>query len=479
MFCHNYEGKTVSGMLEQMARQYGAQPLFTWKRGGEVRSVSYRHFFQDVQRLAAAFDAAGLRGQPVVISGRNSYEQTVALFAAPSMGAVAAPLCFDLALEDLQDLLRRISPAALVCDEMDEELLPELPLPESCRVFPCEEGAGSVAGLLEADGALHREQGGSPEDPALLLATSGSTSRSKLVLLSHAGLLPHAEFSATRRAAHLLPMYHSASLCALTAFMAQGSEICLSSIGRGMEDIAWFRPENMLVVPSFAALLARQSRLGKADLSCFCAINTGGAQQEEATTAYLEGLGIFSGSLYGATETAGSVDYALPGRYRAGSVGVAGPWNEVRVSPQGEILVKGKNVMLRYLDDPEATAQAMEDGWYHTGDLGYLDGDGFLFITGRIKNIIILSNGENVSPEAVENKLSACPAIAEVVVRGEEDRIAAHIWCGPKDGEALRAQVEKFISRYNRTVPSYHAVRRVEFRDAPFEKTASGKIKRG
>ena len=478
MFYEDFWGRTVYGMLERMAERFGDRPLFTWKQGGAVRTVAYGDFFRDVRRLAARFDGLELRGNRVVIDMRNTYEQTAALFAAAAMGAVAAPISFDLPTEDLRDLMDRIGPGALVCDEMDLELLPQLNVPEGCRILPCLEGPDSVAAALEK-GVLYQEaEDISPEDPALLLATSGSTSRSKLVLLSHYGLAPHGEFQRSDRVLHVLPMHHIASLCTLAAYMAQGSEICLSSLGRGAADLAWFRPRDVFAVPSFVSLLVRQHRMGQADLSCFRSVSSGGAPQNLETVVYLNGLGIFSMSLYGATETAGTVDYSTPEHYRFGSVGLIGPWNQVRISHQGEILVKGKNVLLRYWDDPEATAQALEDGWYHTGDIGYLDEDGFLFVTGRIKNIIILSNGENVSPEAVESKLGRCPAIAEVVVRGEDDRIAAHVWCGEGDSERLREEVREHIARYNRTVPSYQAVRTLVFRDAPFEKTGSGKIRR-
>ena len=475
----DFWGLTVHGMLARLAERYGDRPLFTWRRGGAIHAVTYGEFFRDVRRLAARLAALGLQGKSVVIDMRNSYEQVAALFAASSMGAVAAPLSFDLPLEDLQDLIGRIGPELLICDELDLELVPELQLPEGCALLPCLEGADSAAGVLAGDGPLCQEtEGISPDDPALLLATSGSTSRSKLVLLSHYGLTPHWELMRCGRVLHVLPLHHVAALWCLSAYMALGSEICLSDLGRGAADLAWFRPTDLFAVPAFVSLLVRQSRTGRLDLSGLRSISSGGAPQNLETVAYLNGLGIFSMSLYGATETAGAVDYSAPAHYRFGSVGRVGPWNQVRFSSRGEILVKGKNVMLGYLNDPEATDRAMEDGWYHTGDVGYLDADGFLFITGRIKNVIILSNGENVSPEAIEGKLGRCPAIAEVIVRGEDDRIAAEIWCGERDGEELRAQARDFVARYNRTVPSYQAVRRIHFRDAAFAKTASGKLKR-
>ena len=479
MFYQDYFGRTTYGMLERMAQRYGAKPMLTWKREGVIHSVTYGEFFRDVRRLAAHFERLGLRGKFVVIGMRNTYEQVTALFAAAAMGAVAAPMSFDLPLDDLRDLVGRVSPGALVCDEMDLELLPELDVPDSCVLLTCLDGQDSIAALLAEEENLYQQAAGiAPDDPALLLATSGSTSRSKLVLLSHYGIAPKGEFQATEKVLHVLPMHHIAATCTLVLYMAQGSEICLSSVGRGTADLAWFQPRDIFAVPSFISMLVRQSRLGRVDLSCLRSISGGGAPQILETAEYLNGLGIFSMSLYGATETSGMVDYSTPEHYRFGSVGLVGPWNEVRISDQGEILVRGKNVMLRYLDDPEATAQALQDGWYHTGDIGYLDEDGFLFVTGRIKNVIILSNGENVSPEAVESKLGQCPAIAEVIVRGEEERIVAEIWCGEKDGEELRAQAQDFISRYNRTVPSYQAVRRVRFRETPFEKTPTGKIRR-
>ena len=475
----DFWGLTVHGMLARLAERYGDRPLFTWRRGGAIHAVTYGEFFRDVRRLAARLAALGLQGKSVVIDMRNSYEQVAALFAASSMGAVAAPLSFDLPLEDLRDLIGRIGPELLICDELDLELVPELQLPEGCALLPCLEGADSAAGVLAGDGPLCQEREGiSPDDPALLLATSGSTSRSKLVLLSHYGLTPHWELMRCGRVLHVLPLHHVAALWCLSAYMALGSEICLSDLGRGTADLAWFRPTDLFAVPAFVSLLVRQSRTGRLDLSGLRSISSGGAPQNLETVAYLNSLGIFSMSLYGATETAGAVDYSAPAHYRFGSVGRVGPWNQVRFSSRGEILVKGKNVMLGYLNDPESTARAMEDGWYHTGDVGYLDADGFLFITGRIKNVIILSNGENVSPEAIEGKLGRCPAIAEVIVRGEDDRIAAEIWCGERDGEELRAQARDFVARYNRTVPSYQAVRRIHFRDAAFAKTASGKLKR-
>lgn len=474
-----YWGLTAFGMIEKLEKDYGGRPLFSWRQEGTVRRVTYQEFARDVFRLAAWFESLGLRGKIIVIDGRNTYEQITTLFAAASMGAVAAPLSFDLPLESLGDLLARIAPAALLYDEEDREILPQVTQGLKTRLIPCREGEGSIAAILGSGlPPLIQDGATSPDAPALLLATSGSTSRSKLVLLPHYGLLPHAIME-SNRALFVLPMHHIASLCTLVYYLAVGIEVCLSTLGRGLSDFSWFRPTDIFAVPSFLAMAIRRHRAGKLDLSCLTSLSGGGAPENLEHASYLRSLGIFTMSLYGATETAGMVDYATPGCFRPGSLGKIGPWNQVVIAPDGEVLVKGKNVMLRYLDDPEATAQALRDGWYHTGDLGRVDEDGFLYIIGRKTNIIILSNGENVSPEAVEQNLEACKEIAEVVVRGEGDQLAAHIWCGEGAEEAERQRVRDFIARYNRTVPSYYAIRRILFRDDPFPKTASGKVKRG
>ena len=478
MFYENFWDITVYEMLCKIERLYQARTAFQWRQDGRTCTISYGKLMEDVRRLAGRFQSLGLSGRPLVIDGRNTYEQVAAFLAGAAMGAIVTPLSFDLPLENLGDLITRVHPAALIYDQEDQEILADVTAGCEPVLISCTDGADSVAATLSGDGPLYQAgQAQSPADPVLLLATSGSTKRSKLVLLSHYALLPHSELE-TQRSVFVLPMYHIAGLNSLMNDLARGIPICLSTLGRGILDMAWFRPKDVFAVPSFVELLVQRAKAGKLDLSSIASVISGGAPQSCETAEYLENLGIYTISLYGATETAGIVDYALPSRFRRGSVGLPGPWNEIKISPQGEVLVKGPNVMLRYLDDPDATAQALVEGWYHTGDLGRIDQDGFLYITGRISNVIVLSNGENVSPEAVEAKLSVCPDILECVVLGRGDRIAAQVWCGAGAGEDAQGRVKEFVADYNRTVPSYLAVRHLEFREQPFDKTATGKLKR-
>ena len=153
-----------------------------------------------------------------------------------------------------------------------------------------------------------------------------------------------------------------------------------------------------------------------------------------------------------------------PENHKPGSIGR--PLENVEIKfENGEILVKGTSVMKGYYQMPDETAETLKDGWLHTGDKGYMDEDGYLFINGRVKNLIILSNGENVSPEELENKLALNPLVAEVIVTGEENGLTARIYpeqavveAKALDTEMIRSQLQEFLDEYNKNQPTYRRI---------------------
>ena len=138
------------------------------------------------------------------------------------------------------------------------------------------------------------------------------------------------------------------------------------------------------------------------------------------------------------------------------------------------ICIQSEGVMLGYYKDSVATEEVLKDGWLYTGDLGYIDEEGFVYVTGRKKNLIILSNGKNISPEELEGKLKKCPAIIEVVIKGENTLLRADIYAKEED----RHEIDEFIKEYNKSAESYKRIHKTVYTDRPFEKTLSGKIKR-
>ena len=173
-----------------------------------------------------------------------------------------------------------------------------------------------------------------------------------------------------------------------------------------------------------------------------------------------------------------------PEDHKAGSIGRPLPNAEISFE-DGEILVRGSSVMKGYYKMPEETAETLRDGWLHTGDKGYLDEDGFLFINGRVKNLIILSNGENISPEEIENKLALNPLIGEVIVSGENNGLTARIYPDQDvvkvkelSEEAIHAALQSFLDQYNKSQPTYRQITGLVVRKNPFIRSATKKIKR-
>ncbi len=475
-----YYGLTVYEMLKKNTDLYGDKIVFSFMRDEKIVEVTHKEFLQDVRKVAYQFEKRNLKGKYIVVEGKAQYELVTAFYAAASMGAVAAVFNMDLPEEEIFEAMDCIHTAMVVSTEDNYDIADDYAKNnniESMCSFSDEKEV-SIRQWIDEGGELYEYDGKQkPEDPALVLMTSGSTSKSKLVLLPHYVYMPDKEIYA-ETSILVFPTYHVAGIAVLGNSMSRGTQICLSNMKDGVRDLEWFKAEDITAVPAFISVLIKRSRQNLMDLSHFKYITSAGAPQNLEEADYLRSLGIFSSSTYGATEVGGSVIYATPTETKFGSVGKPGPWNEITTSELGEILIRGKSVMHEYIGAPEETAEVLAGGWYHSGDVGFIDEDGFLHVTGRIKNIIILSNGENVSPEAIEKQLYHCNEIDEVVVYGEGDTIVAHVWCGEPADDETKQLVQKFVAKYNRTVPSYRAVRDIVFRDAPFEKTATGKIKR-
>ena len=185
---------------------------------------------------------------------------------------------------------------------------------------------------------------------------------------------------------------------------------------------------------------------------------------------------------YGMTECAPCISRNSEQCVKEESVGKLLPGCEAKVV-DGEIWVKSSSVMLGYYKNEEATKETLVDGWLRTGDLGYVDEDNFLYITGRKKNLIILSNGENVSPEELENRISEDPLVAEVLVYEEDGQITAEIYpneeyAAKKRIKDVQAELSARVDAMNRALPMFKQVRRIKLRETEFEKTTSRKIKR-
>ena len=276
----------------------------------------------------------------------------------------------------------------------------------------------------------------------------------------------------------LLPLFHMACFVCVMSYPPAGWALNLCSDIRDFyRDLGLMHSDIMASAPMLVETVyndfkrGRVSRLnGLWDLCC------SSAALDPKMLLELAQNGFVINQCYGMTETFGDgiLNFTQTADHMS-AVGKPDDHVQYKLDETGEICIKGDCVMLGYYKDPEATAEVLDaDGWFHTGDLARVDEDGFYYITGRKKNIIILDNGENVSPEELENLLSKCEAVKECIVREKGKKICAVIYCGEADQQTVR----DFITETNRTLPLYKRMSAVEFSTEPLPRTGTGKLLR-
>lgn len=385
------------------------------------------------------------------------------------------------------------------------------------------------------------------EKLAEMLFTSGTTGTSKCVMLCQKNIFAAVNaavetvcFSADDVVVSVLPIHHTYELMCVLAEMVYGIEICINdSLRHVMKNFQLFKPTGLVLVPLFIntmyakiwseAKKSKKETILKAGLATSKTLMTvgidarrkifksvldafggrldhiicGGAKLNPDLIAAFEdfGISIFEGC--GITECSPLTCVTPYFARKYGSVGPAVPCCRVRIDEktgsgeneegyvEGEIQIKGDNVMLGYYNNPEANEAAFTtDGWYRTGDIGYMDGDGYVYITGRMKSVIVLENGKNVFPEEIEEYLGKIDTICESVVVGrkapDSDAIILTAVVFPAydkfptgaSEELIRESIRNSINAMNRRLPGFKQVKAVEYRQTEFEKTTSKKIKR-
>ncbi len=404
----------------------------------------------------------------------------------------------------------------------------------------------TLAGLQEKGGRLYSNGDDSyysykidTNKLASIVFTSGTTGKGKGVMLSQANIgldmtLGMYNFDITRKTLHVLPPHHTfGSTVNYVGHLAQGCEVYISSgIKHVSDEIREQQPTHLILVPAFLEVMNRKiwttarkggkegllrfmmkcsdllrkvgidvrRKLFASVLSAFGGklelIICGGAKLDEEIIRTFDSLGITILNGYGITECSPLISANRNEYRKPGSVGTPILACRVKIDDpdengEGEICVKGPNVMLGYYDNPEATAEVFDkDGFFHTGDYGKLDEEGWIYITGRKKNLIILSNGKNVYPEEIEADLQKVEGVSEVVVYAGESRvqkdkitIVAEIFpdydlLADKGIDDPQTYFEDQVKALNAKMPPYKAVKRVKLRDTEFQKNTSRKITR-
>ncbi|MBQ2952380.1 MAG: AMP-binding protein [Clostridia bacterium] len=495
--------RTITDMLAQACASRPEQTAFI-DMGEPEQRFTYAQFREDLLAAAGKLQALAARHIAVVCDG--SYTCVVHLYAVMVAGKVLIPLDAQLPQEDVATLLTRFD-ADLVLG------------PQEDRCHPCP--AISWETLPDTPGQpLTQWPRHEPDAPACIVCTSGTEGKARGVLLTQYNMAHTNNCSVVNnlkrpvRQMVYLSLHHIFTLLVVTTALQQGHEIYLSrSVKYFVRDMERVQPDIMTTIPMInemyrsriLASLRRSGQLEKVqklirlsnallrlgiDLRTLLfrqlrekagrlpqLIVTSAAVSQPDTLRFYQDIGVIVLQCYGMTETTGSIATNTLLNNRIGSVGKPKDYCEVRIV-DGEIQVRGSNVFREYYGDPAATAKVFDGEWLRTGDLGRLDHDGYLFITGRRKNLIILDSGENVSPEELEQQLTADPAIAEALVRERQGRIHAELYISAPSEISPDELARRCVERINDRNPAYKRISSWDLRDEPFEKNASMKIRR-
>ncbi len=498
----------------------------------QPEECTFNSTWEQILALGTYMYSQGLDGKKkIAILSENSYQWIVSFYSILVGGNIAVPMDIKLSVEDIVSQLVRGECDGIVyskkCAKFADAVKKD---PDSkVKVFMCiddyPEYKAQGKAIYDGDNHTFEEAPVVPEDLACIVYTSGTTGLSKGVMLTHknvtADVVASCSIQTGRQAIGFLPLNHT--FCWVGALfsgylLAEWGYIC-DSLKDIQKDIQTYHPHNFSAVPLVVSTIydkiwrtakrTGQDKKLKMGLKISKTlmkmgidkrrkifskiidnlggelemIICGGANLDPKYEQGMYDFGIQILNGYGMTECSPAVTVNTPYDFKFGSCGRAIPCCEIKiVDPDefgvGELYVRGDNVMKGYYNDPQATAEAFDGEWLKTGDYCRIDDEGYLFYVGRKKNLIVLSNGKNVSPEEIEDKLICIDYVNEVLVYQEDDRITAEFFLNEEEYPDARERLKDDVRKVNDSMPVFKQVTKTKIRDEEFEKTTTMKIER-
>lgn len=514
----------LQDFVNEIAQQYGERDVYRYIEDGKVIHKTFQAFRQDILSVASWFIGQDMKGRHIAIIGSSSYHWMTTFLGAACSANVVIPIDRMLPEEEILNLLVMGDVEMVFLSQEFAHLCPAIEAQENKVQRIVNLSAEEYQQIL---GTEHAELPAiDPDAMAELLFTSGTTGVSKGVMLSQRNIvsnineihkMDYAQNLKTKPVVlSVLPIHHTFELtvdnlgviyCGATVCINDKLENIVSNLNR-------FRPAVILVVPAIAEAFYKKvmegithgpvrhyiyvarklskllraigidarrllfrGLLNKFGGNLTNVIVGGAALRPEVAKTFDEfGVNMYQG--YGLTECAPLISANYPKVNRFESVGKPVSYMDVKIE-DGEILVKGPGVMLGYYNNPEATQEAFsEDGYFHTGDLGHFDDDGYLYITGRSKNLIILDNGKNIYPEELESHFMTIEGVKDVMVYESNGKIAAAFQPLDIQDKSVLKNIKLKVKEINTTLPSYKRVVTINFVARDFPKTTTMKIKR-
>ena len=556
--CKVHEITDIQDMLKQAVRLHGSKAAMEDLTSTPISSGSYEHLLRYVIQFGSALQNLGLKERShIAVIGENRVQWALTYLTALCFNYIIVPIDKNLTVNEIENILFESESECIVFSSSYRSMMKDASLVlKKLRMFidmdlaQEQDGFYSMQALMQSSPQIGESDLPkiNPNEVAEIIFTSGSLGRAKAVMLSQRNLAINLmnmrkclEIFPSDKFLSVLPMHHTYECtCGLLCPLYSGASIHYArSLKTISEDMSTVKPSIVLGVPLlyekmfkriYKAIeqdkvksLIMKPLIGITDLlttigwrnakqKVFKELHNkfggnirifivGGAAPDAEVAKGLRSFGFNFIQGYGLTETSPILALNRIDAFRDAAAGIPLPGIEIRIdSPDengvGEIFARGGSVMLGYYKNAELTASVMEDAFFKTGDLGYIDDDGFLRISGRKKNVIITPNGKNVFPEEIEDYLSKCPFILESMVysgktQNQKDVIAALIYPDPeafielseKTGEKITPQlIEKTIGdaiqEINKELSSFKKIQKFDIREKEFEKTTTQKIKR-
>ncbi len=518
----------------------------------EYKNITYTKFDKQIDCLGTALVSKGLKGKRIAVIGKNCYEWIVSYLSVVNGTGIVVPLDKGLPEKEIENSLIRSQAEAIIFEDDYIDMIKNIKSNNQTKVtkFICmnkQDEFENIYKLID-EGEKLLQQGNKEfieseinnEEMSILLFTSGTTSAAKAVMLSHKNIASNIysmtkceDIRSTDTNIAFLPFHHTFGSTGILMFLSRGATnvFCdgLRHIQKNLNEyhVSMFVCVPLLIESIYKKVWQEIEKTGQTKkvkfgmkLTKFLLIfgidirrkifkqiidklggklryvisGASGLDGEVATGFRNFGIEVVQG--YGLTETSPTLIAETAKSYKAGSTGLPIPNVEIKINDPneqgiGEILAKGPNVMLGYYENEEATNEVLVDGWFHTGDLGYKDKGGFIFITGRQKNVIVLKNGKNIYPEELETLVNQLPYVAESMVYGKEKNddlvvsvkvvydkeYAKNNW-QDKTQEDIEKLIWEDIKKINQTMPNYKHIKNLIATDEEMIKTTTAKIKR-
>ena len=547
----------LKDMLNKTRELYGDKPGYKIKIGKkQYKTYTHKEIRDMINYLGTALISMGLKGKRIGVIGENRYEWELAYLSVVCGVGIVVPMDKSLPANELEEVIERSEVEAIFYSKKYEETIKKIKYSEKNKLKHLismdadihDEGIYSEKELIEKGKEL-LDSGNTeyinakinPEEMRIMLFTSGTTSKSKVVALSHKNLISNVmdyasvvDVNSDDRILSFLPLHHvyECTVGMLVSLYVGAERAFCDGIRHIVENLNEYKITYAAFVPAIYELMYKNiwkmiEKKGKVEETkelmqeykdksmqekkevfkeihdmyggCIKLFITGAAALDKEVIETFRNWGINLCQAYGLTETSPIIGIETNEHHRVGSIGRPIPHVQARIDEAdddgvGELVVKGPNVMLGYYNNRKATDSVMEDGWFHTGDLARIDEDGYIFICGRKKSVIVLKNGKNIYPEEMEGLVNKIEGVKESFIFGKQqtddkDNIKIHVkiifdkeimkeaYKVEKEEDIYRVLTEK-IKEVNSVMPKYKAIRGIIVSEEPLIKTTTGKIKR-